>query len=153
MHRGGRSWPWARLRRSAGVAELVRYERVLAAEGVSPTAFEQTRARELRLLAEAAERYRAPSFDLANRTIVVVDDGLATGMTMAAAIAAARTARPARVVAAVPVASRQALAEIEVLADEVVCPLVPPDFYAVSEWFDDFGQTSDDEVVRLLAGG
>jgi predicted phosphoribosyltransferase len=136
-----------------GCSELVRYERVLVAEGVSPAAFEQARARELRLLAEGTERYQAPSFDLANRTIVIVDDGLATGMTMAAAIAAARTARPARVVAAVPVASRQALAEIEVLADQVVCPLVPQDFYAVSEWFDDFGQTSDDEVLHLLAGG
>ena len=84
--------------------------------------------------------------------MVVVDDGLATGATMRAAVQAVRTAGPARLVVAVPVGPPDSCAEVGALADELVCPLQPPTFGAVGEWYADFSATTDDEVLRLLAG-
>lgn len=89
--------------------------------------------------------------DLGRRTAILVDDGSATGATMRAAIRAAREAGAARVVAAVPVASSEALELMRAEADEVVCPLEPALFLSVGEWYRNFEQTDDTEVARLLA--
>jgi predicted phosphoribosyltransferase len=97
--------------------------------------------------------YRAgrPPLDLAGRTAIVVDDGLATGATARAAVSVARRLDAATVVLAVPVAAPAALALLRKAADEVVCPLAPAEFGAVSRYYDRFGQVTDDEVIALLA--
>jgi predicted phosphoribosyltransferase len=91
-----------------------------------------------------------PAEPIEGRVAIIVDDGIATGATMRAACAIARARRASRVVVAVPVASAEALAELGD-ADEVVCLCTPPNFMAVGMHYIDFGQTSEDEVVRLLA--
>jgi predicted phosphoribosyltransferase len=94
--------------------------------------------------------HRAP-LELAGQTLILIDDGLATGSTMRAAVDAARQLRAARVVVAVPVASPETCAEFETEVDEVVCPLTPRGFTSVGQWYADFAQTTDDEVRQLLA--
>jgi putative phosphoribosyl transferase len=79
-----------------------------------------------------------------------VDDGLATGATMRAAITALRQEHPARLVVAAPVAPPQTCDEFQTIADDVVCAVTPDPFYAVGLWYEDFGQTSDAEVRELL---
>jgi predicted phosphoribosyltransferase len=109
--------------------------------------------------AESAElvrrehRYRAgrPPLDLTGRVALLVDDGLATGASARAAVAVARGLGASRVVVAVPVGAREAVAHLAAEADEVVCPWQPADFGAVSRFYDDFGQVPDAEVVSLLA--
>jgi putative phosphoribosyl transferase len=98
-------------------------------------------------------RYRISRgpLDLTGREAILVDDGLATGATARAAVAVARGLGAARVTVAVPVGSREAVEQLRTVADEVVCPLVPPRFGAVSRYYDDFGQVGDAEVIRLLA--
>ena len=88
---------------------------------------------------------------LAGRTVILVDDGLATGATMRAAVRAVRLQAPARIVVAVPVAARTACAGRRAEADEVVCAMTPANFHAVGQWYDDFEATGDDEVRALLA--
>ena len=88
---------------------------------------------------------------LADRIVVLVDDGLATGATMRAAVLAVRTAGPRRIVVAVPVGPPDTCAELATVADDVVCPLQPPDFMAVGQWYVDFSTTTDDDVLWLLA--
>jgi putative phosphoribosyl transferase len=99
---------------------------------------------------EARLRGDRPPVPLAGRTVVVVDDGLATGATMRAAVGAVRSAGAHTVVVAVPVGAPDSCAELETLADVVVCPLRPIDFSAVGQWYDDFSATTDSEVVQLL---
>jgi putative phosphoribosyl transferase len=82
---------------------------------------------------------------------ILVDDGLATGSTMRAAVQATRTRYPARIVVAVAVGAVEACREMEQAADEVVCAATPSPFFAVGQWYDDFAQTSDDKVRGLLA--
>jgi predicted phosphoribosyltransferase len=89
--------------------------------------------------------------DPAGRVAIVVDDGLATGATMIAALKAVRAGRPGRLVCAVPVAAPSSLAAVEPLADEVVCLHSTPDFHAVSQFYRRFPQVEDEEVVALLA--
>ena len=89
--------------------------------------------------------------DIKRRTVILVDDGAATGASMRAAIRAARQLGAARVIAAVPVASSEALRLLRAEADEVVCALEPELFQAVGEWYRDFEQTDDTEVAALLA--
>lgn len=91
-----------------------------------------------------------PQVDLAGRTAIVTDDGIATGATMRAALKAVRRQNPARLVLAVPVAAPQSLDALTAEADEVICPHTPSFFGAVGAYYVDFGQVSDDEVVRLL---
>ena len=86
-----------------------------------------------------------------DRTVLLVDDGLATGSTMRAAVLALRQQAPARIVVAVPVGSREACEQLRRLADEVVCVSIPEPFEAVGLWYEVFAQTSDEEVTRLLA--
>ena len=116
--------------------------------------FEQVTRREQAELERRAEAYRSgrPRARVDGRVAVLVDDGLATGSTMRAAVAAARAAGASAVVVAVPVGSRQAVELLGAEADDVVCPLVPPGFYAVGSWYDDFGQGPDEVVTAALAG-
>jgi putative phosphoribosyl transferase len=105
--------------------------------------------------AELARRHAAYLGDRApvsieKRTAVVVDDGIATGTTVRAALRALRARHPARVVLAVPVAPARALSEIRPLVDDLVCLSAPPAFYAVGAHYDDFHQVTDDEVVAAL---
>lgn len=87
---------------------------------------------------------------LAGRTVLVVDDGLATGYTARAAVLAVKSAGPARVVLAVPVAPRDTLLEMEEYVDEVVCLLVPEPFFAVGQFYEDFSEVTDADVVEKL---
>ena len=103
-------------------------------------------------IARRSDAYRGgrPAAVLEGRIALVVDDGLATGGTAIAAVRWARAARAKRVVLAIPVAPREAVVRLEQEADEVVCLETPPRFHAVGQWYRRFGQTSDDDVVRLL---
>ncbi|GIW29669.1 MAG: phosphoribosyltransferase [Meiothermus sp.] len=99
---------------------------------------------------ERLYRGNRPFPDLKGKTVLLVDDGLATGATMKAAIAAARQHHPGRLVVAVPVAPPDTVAEIQALVDEVVCLETPAFFQAVGLWYEHFPQTSDEEVLALL---
>src|SRR3954452_9251583 len=133
--------------------EAVRTEQGLARVDVEAESFEAVRQRELAELRRRERAYRgsrAP-VPLTGRTVIVVDDGLATGATMRAAVAAVRRSRPARVVVAVPVGSPQTCAALASAVDEVVCLWAPGSFSAVGQGYGDFGPTSDDEVRDALA--
>jgi predicted phosphoribosyltransferase len=97
-------------------------------------------------------REGSPPPELGGRTVILVDDGLATGSTMWAAVHAVRQEDPARVVVAVPVADPDVCEALRGVADEVVCLSTPKPFRAVGVWYEDFSQTTDDEVRELLAG-
>jgi len=98
----------------------------------------------------AAYRGNRPPLEIAGKTIIVVDDGLATGATMRAAVIALRRSAPARLVVAVPVGAPDSCSRIEDDAEEVVCLTTPDPFQAVGLWYRDFPQTSDEEVRELL---
>ncbi len=121
--------------------------------GVTQEQLDAMYAREL-LEIERRERLyrggRAPP-ELAGRTVLIVDDGIATGSTMLAALEVARRCGAGRVVAATPVAPPDACQALASAADELVCLLSPPRFHAVSQWYDSFDQTSEEEVQDLLA--
>ncbi|AXI81307.1 phosphoribosyltransferase [Peterkaempfera bronchialis] len=102
---------------------------------------------------EALYRQGRPVPELAGRTAVVVDDGLATGFTARAALRSVRIRHPARLVLAVPVGSREATEALAAEADEVVCLHQPYVFGSVGRWYEDFGQLTDDQVLELLRGG
>ena len=107
---------------------------------------------ERRILDERVRAYRddRPMPTLAEKVVIVVDDGLATGASMRAAVTALRHHGPAKLVVAVPVAAAVTCTEMETVADEVVCVAMPEPFYAVGMAYDDFSQTTDDEVRQLL---
>ncbi|MFI4868162.1 MAG: phosphoribosyltransferase [Steroidobacterales bacterium] len=115
--------------------------------------FEQLAQRERLELARREQAYRAglAPLALAGKTVVLVDDGVATGCTMLAAIRAARKGGAARIIAAAPVASDEAAALIGNEADETAFLNIPPYLHAISLWYRDFRQTGDDEVCKLLA--
>jgi putative phosphoribosyl transferase len=119
---------------------------------IPPAAVEAVAAKELVELERQQRAYRsdAPFADMAGRTVIVVDDGLATGSTMRAAVRALRLSGPKRIVIAVPVAARDTADSLRDEAD-VVCLTMPAEFHAVSNWYEDFSQTSDEEVRSLLA--
>ncbi len=100
---------------------------------------------------EQAYRDDRPAPDVLNKTVILVDDGLATGATMRAGVAALRRMSPAKIVVAVPVGAPETCNEFRELADEVVCALQPEPFWAVGNWYQNFEQTTDDEVRDLLA--
>ena len=127
-------------------------ERMLRALDVSEEYLEKeirAQEEEINRRSEAYRRGRLPA-DLAGRSAVVVDDGIATGGTAIAAVRWAKAQGATRVILAVPVAPRDAAARLAKEADEVVCLDTPEPFYAVGQWYRDFPQTEDDEVVRLL---
>src|SRR5437763_9767321 len=100
---------------------------------------------------ESLYRGDRPAPDVRGRTVILVDDGLATGATMLAAVKALRQQQPARIVVAVPTASPETCAELKTEVDDVICATTPDPFYAVGLWYEDFSQTTDEEVRELLA--
>jgi putative phosphoribosyl transferase len=120
--------------------------------GVTPHQLRRILRREAAEVRRRVARLRPdrPPADLRGRTAILVDDGLATGGTMRAAIRAVRKRGARRVVVAVPVGAPGPLAAMAHLADEVVCPLRPEDLFAIGAWYADFRQVSDDEVGRIL---
>jgi predicted phosphoribosyltransferase len=125
---------------------------VVRALGVRPEQIEATAAREQVELERRESEYKEgrPGLVLTGRTVIVIDDGLATGSTMRAAVQAIRQQTPARIVVAVPVGARDTCEELQAFADEVVCARTPEPFSAVGQWYLDFRQTTDDEVRTLL---
>jgi putative phosphoribosyl transferase len=125
---------------------------VIEALGILPAEVESVAASELLELERQQRIYRGitPIPELSGRTIIVVDDGLATGSTMRAAVGALRQSNAGRIIVAVPVAAAETLRKLREEADGVVCLTSPPDFHAVSNWYEDFSQTSDEEVRKLL---
>lgn len=130
----------------------VRDDAALRMVGVSPERFEQLADAERQELARRVQLYRGdrPLPDPAEHDVVLVDDGLATGVSAEAAIVAMHARDARRVVLAVPVSAADTAARLSANAD-VVCLSAPARFSAVGEWYDDFGQTADDEVLDLLA--
>jgi predicted phosphoribosyltransferase len=135
---------------SGGVRVL--NDQVVRSLAIDPATIEEVAATEGRELArrEAAYRIGRPPLELGGATVLLVDDGLATGSTMRAAVEAARHHDPAAVIVAVPTGARATCVELSRVADRVVCATTPEPFYAVGQWYDDFSQTTDDEITRLL---
>jgi putative phosphoribosyl transferase len=133
----------------------VRNEDVIRWHGVSDQVFARVAAAEEAELARRERVYRgdAPMRNLGGKVVLLVDDGLATGASMRAAVAAVAELRPARIVVAVPVGAPDACALLEKQGAEVVCPMMPRWFGGVGRFYRDFGQTSDDEVRELLGAG
>lgn len=100
---------------------------------------------------ERAYRDDLPAPDVEGKTVILVDDGIATGSTMLAAVAALRQLKAARIVVAAPVIAGLTYYQIRRAADDVAAVMLPEDFYGVGQWYEDFSQTTDDEVRQLLA--
>lgn len=120
--------------------------------GLREADIETAARRELDEIRRRERLYRGsrPSPALAGRVVILVDDGLATGASMRVAVRAVRREHPARLIVAVPVGAAETCEALRAEADEVICLRTPPDFYAVGLWYQDFTQTSDLEVGRLL---
>jgi putative phosphoribosyl transferase len=133
--------------------ELVVNEDVVRRAKVGPAAFDEVCRRETGELHRRGTAYRgdrAP-IPLRDRVVILVDDGLATGATMRAAVAAVRSQQPREIVVAVPIGAAATCAELAGQVGSVVCPCIPADFRAVAQGYGDFSQTSDEEVRRLLS--
>ena len=122
--------------------------------GLTTPVLDATVARESAELHRRVERYRAgkPPIDVRGRLVIVVDDGLATGLTDLAAVRALRARGAAKVIVAIPVGSRESIALVGEEADEVVCHTIPQELLGVGRWYRDFSAVSDDEVLALLEG-
>lgn len=126
---------------------------IVTSLGIDETTIEEVADRERKELKRRERAYRGerPVPELQGKCVILVDDGLATGATMRAAVTAVRAQSPARIVVAVPVAPPDAVDALRGEADEVICPETPEVFYAISQWYQSFPQTSDEEVQALLA--
>jgi putative phosphoribosyl transferase len=135
---------------TGGVRVLV--PEVIREAGVPEQVVERVTQQELRELERRERAFRGdrPPPEVQGRTVILVDDGLATGATMRAAVTALKQQRPGRIVVAVPTAAPQTCESLRHEVDEVVCAIMPEPFYAVGLWYDDFAQTTDDEVRALL---
>jgi putative phosphoribosyl transferase len=149
--------PWQPELAAAAVAEvggpeMVRNEQVIRLADVPEEYLTEQAARELDEITRRRSLYRGgkPVIDVAGRTAIVVDDGIATGATVRAALRALRRAQPARIVLAVPVAPEETIKELANEADEICCLETPANFGAISQFYKSFRQTSDEEVIDLL---
>jgi predicted phosphoribosyltransferase len=135
---------------SGGV--VIRNEQVIRAVGVGSDRFDAAvgAARDELTERDAALRGAELNVDLTDRTVIVVDDGMATGSTMRAAVEALRTMQPERIVIAVPLGAPEVVDQMGAIADDVVCLLTPRNLVAVGSWYRHFGQTTEMEVRRLL---
>ncbi len=126
---------------------------VAARAGISPSYLEQEKKRQLDSLKHRRIRFKSGKKPAAvkGRIAIVVDDGLATGATMIAALHAIRAREPARLVCAIPVAPSDTLDRVSELADEVICLQVPDDFRSVGQFYQHFPQVEEDEVIRILS--
>jgi len=136
----------------AGTARFLD-DRTVQALGISDEDVDKTIAREQAEMKRREELYRGgkPAPDLHGKSAILIDDGLATGSTMLAAVRYARSLKPARLIIGVPVGSEEATARLRKEADELVCLATPEFFSAVGEWYRDFQQVDDAEVENLLA--
>jgi putative phosphoribosyl transferase len=127
-------------------------DEVIAAARITPVMLESVTRVEQRELErrELAYRNGRPAVPLKDKVAILVDDGLATGSTMRAAVEAVRRLQPSRVVVAVPVGAPETCHELALMADDVICVEMPVPFSAVGLWYEDFSQTTDDEVRALL---
>jgi putative phosphoribosyl transferase len=125
---------------------------VVEALGITEEQLADAVQRERQELERREQLYRddRPAPDVRGRTVILVDDGLATGSSMRAAVAALRQRRPARIVVAVPVGAAETCADLRGEADEIVCAATPEPFYGVGRWYENFSQTTDEEVRDLL---
>ena len=137
---------------SGGVCAM--NEQIVAALQLPESAIAAVRAREQLELGRRERQYRCgrPQPRLSGRTVILVDDGIATGATMRAAALALRERKAGRIVVAAPVASDTARSDLSGATDEFVAVLQPADFMSVGQWYSDFTQVTDDEVAALLAG-
>lgn len=147
--------PWHRELAAGAIASggaIILNDDVLLANNVDEAALQPIIEAERKELSRREVIFRGdrPPLQVKNRHVIVVDDGLATGATMEAALTALRTLKPGKVTVAVPVAAPDSLSRIRTLADEVVCLLLPDNLFAVGQWYDDFRQVEHDEVRRLL---
>ncbi len=135
---------------SGGVRVL--NESLVAQIGITPETIDRIAEQERVELDRREHAYREGRLPLdpEGRTVILVDDGLATGATMLAAVQAVRLRQPAKIVVAVPVASHDARKQISTVADQVICADVPRPFYAVGSWYRDFDQVTDAQVRDLL---
>src|SRR5438270_6676023 len=135
---------------TAGVRVL--NDQIVQQLGLPEYVIDAVATREQQELARRERVYRSgrPPADVRGRTVILVDDGLATGATMRAAVMALRQLKPARIVVAVPTASPETCEELKAEADGVVCGITPEPFLAVGHWYEDFSQTTDEEVRDLL---
>ena len=126
---------------------------VVRALGVSRDAIEETAARQLKELHRREQAYRGHEGtpEIEDKTVILVDDGIATGSTIRAAVEALRQQAPRQIIIAVPTASSDARAMLEPMVDDFIALIVPEEFRAVGQWYEDFDQTTDAEVTQLLA--
>jgi putative phosphoribosyl transferase len=127
-------------------------EEVLSRYGISEDVIAEITAREQRELERREQIYRGglPSLSVQGKIVIVVDDGVATGSTVLVAIAALRRMGAARIIVAAPTIAHDTCERLRAVADEVTAVIEPVEFYGVGQWYDDFSQTTDDEVGSLL---
>lgn len=137
---------------AAGGVRVLNYD-VVSWLGISGKTIDEVAAKELKELQRRDRAYRGdrPQPEIRDRTVILVDDGIATGATIRAAIAVIKSQQPARLIVATPVAPPSTCEELKAEVDEVVCLMTPELFYAIGLWYEDFSQTTDDEVRELLA--
>lgn len=125
---------------------------IINALGISPATIETVAAKEEEEIEQRERLYRGarPSIEVENKKIILIDDGLATGSTMRAAVLALRRQHPASVIVAVPVAALSTCEDLKQEVDEIVCLLTPENFFAVGQWYEDFSQITDEEVQEIL---
>ncbi len=137
---------------ATGNVRVVNHE-LIRILGISEEAVQAVAAAEEKEVARRERLYRGdrPAVDVTQKEVILIDDGLATGSTMRAAVQALRRQDPARIIAAVPVAAASTYGELAAEVDEMVCAATPEPFTAVGQWYEEFSQTTDEEVQELLS--